>query len=114
MTVARITQNQADEVERLKSMGRTTNQIEIMLRLPYNSLRNGYQIDRTDEFDQVKHDRELAEIRAQFKRQTAAIRAELRGTTRIDGWRPDGDCVRSKPEERGGHAGRPGKPRGKT
>lgn len=44
MTVARITQNQADEVERLRSAGRTDRQIETMLGLTYGLLGKPYRV----------------------------------------------------------------------
>ena len=44
MTVARITQNQADEVERLRKAGRTDRQIETIIGLTYGLLGKPYRV----------------------------------------------------------------------
>lgn len=44
MSIARITQNQADEVARLRQAGRTDRQIETMLGLTYGMLSRPFKI----------------------------------------------------------------------
>lgn len=48
MTAARITQNQADEVERLHKAGRTNRQIETMVGLTYGLLSKPYRVGEDD------------------------------------------------------------------
>ncbi|QCQ97781.1 hypothetical protein [Brevundimonas sp. SGAir0440] len=44
MSIARITQNQADEVKRLRTAGRTDRQIETIIGLTYGLLSEPYRV----------------------------------------------------------------------
>ena len=100
MSILRITPSQAQEVERLKGLGRTDRQIEKFFGFSHGALRNGYELDHSAEIARASRREMTAEEQERFKREIAAIRADLRPRThsRVHGWRPKGDCVSSRPD----------------
>lgn len=88
MTVERITLGQQRAVNEQRQKGRTDRQIEVIVGLPRGILSRPYLVDDSAE-RQAAADRERCEKSNHW-------RVPYMGQP-IHGWRPQGDCVRSRP-----------------
>lgn len=102
---ARITPHQAQEVERLRGLGRTDRQIERAVGLSYGLLGRPYVVDRETAEGKAKRLADLADWNRRYSSFERARHAEIREASKMTqrrralGWRPEGDCVTSKPNE---------------
>lgn len=95
--VARITYAQQQAVLDHRGKGRTDRQIEKLVGLPSGTLSRPYTVDVSVQAEIVRRARSHA---AFLKRQAVRDRVEAADRPILQGWRPSGDCIRSRPNER--------------
>lgn len=93
--IARVTYAQQQAVLAERAKGRTDRQIEKIIGLQTGTLARPYAIDVSEEAERCRAERAVAEWR---KRDERFWRARARDRSVIHGWRPAGDCVRSRPD----------------
>ena len=102
MSLPRIPYATQQAVLELQGKGRTPRQIEGMLGLRYGVLSSPYHVDVSEEARQVAEGRAGAEfLKKDRKREEAwrrSMRAEISGATRVTGWRPRDDLIKSRPD----------------
>jgi hypothetical protein len=91
--IERIPLATANEVDALRRRGRTDRQIEHILGLPNGLLARRYLIDDTEERELARSARRRGDLWAAQDH----FLASLSRPRTIEGWRPQGDCVRSQP-----------------
>lgn len=93
--VERITLTQQHAVNEQRRMGRTDRQAEKIVGLPYGILSRRYVVDASAEQERARGEKAYAEW---SERHDAFFRTVFREQRTLHGWRPEGDCVRSRPD----------------
>ena len=95
--VERITLAQQHAVNEQRRMGRTDRQAEKIVGLPNGILSRRYLVDDSAERDRARYEKAVAEWREKDDRFQRAVWGRDDRTV-VHGWRPDGDCISTRPD----------------
>jgi len=98
--VERITLAQQHAVNEQRRLGRTDRQTEKIVGLPHGILSRPYLVDSSEEDTRKRGEKAFAEW---CEREDAFHRAVFRPQRTFHGWRPEGDCVKDRPDARRRH-----------
>lgn len=93
MTITKISKAHFDLITAERAKNRTDRQIEAMLGLPYGILQKPFLVDDTEERAAQDAKRQQREYDERMQRRWEALGRPVP----IRGWRPNGNCVQSRP-----------------